>query len=154
MKHNPKKLQGKTKREYSLEEDLLILEKVIPRLKFQKLSSTGFITQSDAMELARELRRNFGGVSTRWEGLVQHWLLEHYTGTTGFRVEVMLTKLVAQRYTDYKGIDWSEIVNQHKDFAGHNRASIRLLFRSCLKAARKQKKTEAVRKINIRVPLI
>jgi len=141
---NPRQQQGKKRRGYSLEEDFLILEKVIPRLKFQKLSSTGFIPQPDAMELARELQRNFKCVNNRWECLMQHWLLEHFTGTTGFKVEMMLTKLVAQKYNDYKGIDWSEFVNQHKDFVGHTRASISQLFQTCLKSARTLKKSDAV----------
>ena len=146
MKCNPRQQQeqGKKKREYSLEEDLLILEKVIPRLINQTLSSTGFISQSDAMELATELQRNFKCVIKRWEAHLQCWLLQHYTGTVGFRVESMLTRLVAQKYKDYKGVDWSEIVSQHKEFAGHTRTSINELFQRCVLAARKLKKSNAV----------
>ena len=144
LKCNPRQQQGKKKREYSLEEDLLILEKVIPRLKFQKLSSTGFISQSDAMELATELHRNFKCVGLRWERFMQRWLLQHYTGTSGFKVEGMLTRLVAQNYKDYRGIDWSRMMNQHKEFTGHTRASICQLYHACLQAARKLKKTDAV----------
>ena len=144
LKCNPSQQQGKKKREYSLEEDLLILEKVIPHLKVQKLSSTGFISQSDAMGLATELQRNFKCVGFRWERFMQRWLLQHYTGTSGFRVEGMLTRLVAQNYKDYRGIDWSEMINQHKEFTGHTRASICQLYQNCLQAARKLKKTDAV----------
>jgi len=144
LKCNPRQPQGKKKREYSLEEDLLILEKVIPRLKVQKLSSTGFISQSYAMELATELQRNFKCIGLRWERFMQRWLLQHYAGTSGFKVEGMLTRLVADEYKDYRGIDWSTIVNQHKEFAGHTRQSISQLYQACLQAARKLKKTDAV----------
>ena len=60
FKSNPKSLQGKTYRAYSLGEDFLIIDKVIPRLKHQKLSSTGFLSSSDSMELATELKRKLG----------------------------------------------------------------------------------------------
>ena len=96
------------------------------------------------MELATELHRNFKCVGLRWERFMQRWLLQHYTGTSGFKVEGMLTRLVAQNYKDYRGIDWSRMMNQHKEFTGHTRASICQLYHACLQAARKLKKTDAV----------
>ena len=113
-------------------------------MKFQRLSSTGFLSQSAAMELATELQRYYISVKLHWEQSLQPMLLQHYTGTTGFRVERMMTNLVAQKFTDYRGVDWSELVNQHKEFAGHTSASISQVFRNCLEFARKQKKTVAV----------
>jgi len=44
-----------TKRRFSIEEDLLILEKIIPRLKFKTLSSSGFLSDTELMGLATEL---------------------------------------------------------------------------------------------------
>ena len=40
----------------------------------------------------------------------------------------MLTSLVAERYNDHKGIDWSEIVNRHEEFVGHTGASINQIY--------------------------
>ena len=60
--------------------------------------------------------------------ILQPCLLQHYTGTTGFRVERMLTRLVAEKFSDHRGIDWTEIVNQHKEFVGHTSASLRHIF--------------------------
>ena len=71
-------------------------------------------------------------------------LLQHYTGTTGFRVEKMLTRLVAEKYKDHRGIDWSEIVKQHKEFVGHTKTSISKIFGNCQKAAKLQKKTKSL----------
>merc|ERR550517_1647456 len=96
------------------------------------------------MELAREMKRHFKGVSKHWDRSMQPCLLQHYAGISGFKVEGMLTRLVAQNYDDYREINWSEIVNQHKEFAGHTVASISQIFRNCLKSARKQKKNDAV----------
>ena len=55
---------------------------------------------------------------------IQPWLLQHYAGTPGFRIERMLTKLVTEKFTDHRGIDWAEIVSQHKDLMGHTDTSL------------------------------
>ena len=75
----------------------------MPRLKVQKLSNTGFFSQLDAMKLGTEPHRNFTFTRVCWECFLQPMLLQHYIGTTGFRVEKMLTSLVAQKYEDHKG---------------------------------------------------
>ena len=144
MKSNPNWDQGQKKRAFSLEEDLLILDTVIPNLKFQKLSGPGCFSLSDAIQLSKELQRNYRSVKLHWESTLQRWLLQHYNGTSGLRVEKMLTCLVAQRYTDHMGIDWSDIVNQHKEFAGHTSPSIRKIFHTCLRFTKKQKRTDTV----------
>merc|ERR1712110_2470 len=131
---NPDHLQkGKS---FTFEEDLHILDKIIACLKFQKLSSAGFLSQSAWVELGKEFQRNVGSVRHHWEALLQPWLLQHYTGTSGFRIERMLTSLVAEKFNDHRGIDWSEIVNQHKDFVGHNGASISKIYNRILRRAK------------------
>ena len=127
-------------RRFSSQEDLTILDKIIPRLKFQKLSSSGFLSQSNLMELASEIQRQHLSVRERWMVILQPWLLQHYTGTAGFRVERMLTRLVALKFKDERGIDWSEIVSQHKEFAGHTGYSLSKLFTKCVRSAKSQKK--------------
>jgi len=126
---------------FSLEEDFLILDKVVPGMKVNSLSSTGFLSQNVLMDLATEFKRDFQGVSLRWETRLQPWLLQHYTGTSGLRVERMLTALVAQKYKDHKGVDWSKIVKEQKEFAGHTSASIRQIFNNIRTTAMKKKKT-------------
>jgi len=127
------------KSKFSIEEDFLILDKVVPRMKVNNLSSTGFFSHKALMELATVFKRNYDSIKNRWETTLQHWLLQHYTGTSGLRVERMLTSLVAQKYKDHKGVDWSEIVKEHKEFAGHTNTSIRSLFHGCLRLAKLRK---------------
>ena len=55
-------------------------------------------------------------------------LPQHYTGTTGLRVERMLTSLIAEKFSDHKGIDWPGMVKKHPDFVGHTAASLRQIF--------------------------
>ena len=136
MKTNPNLQKA---RQFSLEEDQVILETVIPRLKILKLSSSGFLSQTDLVKLATEFHRNYASVKLRWTDHLQPWVLQHYAGTSGFRVERMLTSLVAQQFKDHLGIDWSEILNQHKEFAGHSSSSLGKIFRKCRGSAKQIK---------------
>ena len=129
--------QPNTRRPFSLEEDLLILEKVIPHLKFKTLSSSGFLSETELMELATEFQRGRGPVKFRWESTLQPWLLQHLTGTSSFKIEKMLTRVVAEKFTDLQGISWSNLVKQHKEFSGHTGTSLGSVYRkiiSCAKA--------------------
>jgi len=134
-------------RGFTAEEDLLILEKIVPRLKNLNLSSSGFLSQSDTLELATEFHRNPETVRGRWERYLQPWILQHFTGTSGFRVERMLTKFVAENFSDYRGIDWSEIVNQHKEFAGHTSTSLRQIYHKVIKLYKEKSEVVSVQEV-------
>ena len=146
MMSHPEPLQ-KVKKSFTFEDDLLILDKIIPRLKFQKLSSAGFLSDSAWLELGKELQRNRASVRVHWEVILRPWLLQHYTGTTGFRIESMLTSLVAEKYNDHRGIDWSEIVSQHKEFVGHTSASISRIYRTVLAFAKRGKSDVSLKEV-------
>ena len=121
---------------FSCEDDLRVLDKIIPHLKFRKMSNSGFLSQAELMELANELQRSEGAIRHHWDMILHPWLLQHYTGTTGLRIERMLTSLVAERFNDHRGIDWSEILNQHKEFVGHTSCSISGIYKSILICAK------------------
>ena len=38
---------------------------------------------------------------------LQPWLLQHFTGTTGFRVELLLANMVAEKYKSMYEVDFS-----------------------------------------------
>ena len=48
----------------------------------------------------------------------------------------MLTSLVAEKFNDHLGIDWTEIVNQHKEFLGHTSSSISGIYHQILRHAK------------------
>jgi len=137
MKCNPN--LDSTRRKFTPEEHFLILDEVLPGLKTSGLSGTGFLSLEVPIRLATELKRNFEGVRLQWDLVLQPWLLQHYTGTSGLRVEIMVTSLVAQKFRDHRGVDWSLLVKEHKEFAGHTSASIRRIFYRCLGRAMKRK---------------
>ena len=137
---------SRKQREFTAEEDFLILERILPRLKFKKLSTSGFLLTSDLMELAGEFHRNHGSVRERWEGTLQPWLLQNLTGTSGLRVEFMLANLVIEKLgkdkvvAARKEINWEELVEQHKEFAGHTNRSLRRVYDGVINRAEKKYK--------------
>jgi len=135
---------NRKQREFTAEEDFLILDKIIPRLKFKKLSTSGFLLTSDLMELATESHRNHGSVRERWEGTLQPWLLQNFTSTSGFRVDVMLANLVMEKLGKdrmviaRRELDWGELVEQNKEFAGHTNRSLRRVYDGIINRAEKK----------------
>jgi len=137
MKSNP--MGWLKNRRISIEEDLRILDEIIPCLKNEYLSSNGgFLSQSNWLSLAKETGRDNSSLRRRWVRILQPWLLQHKAGTTGLRIERMLTRLVAEKFTCHKGIDWEEILHQHKEFKGHTSASLSAIFQKVRGNARNQ----------------
>ena len=59
----------------------------------------------------------------------------------------MLTSLVAEKYNDHRGIDWSEIVNQHKEFVGHTGHSLSLIYRMILHLVKRAKSDVSLQEV-------
>ena len=138
---------SRKQREFSAEEDFLILDRIIPRLRLKKLSTSGFLLTSDLMELATEFHRNHGSVRERWEGTLQPWLLQNFTSTSGLRVDVMLANLVMEKLGKdrmviaRRELDWGELVEQNKDFAGHTNRSLRRVYDGIINRAEKKNRS-------------
>ena len=130
---------GQAKKSFSVQEDLLILDEVILGMDVTKLSCVGTIPLSVATKVAKEIARPLKSIRTRWEYKILPCLLQHYTGTTGFRVERMLTSLIAEKFSDHKGIDWSEMVNQHPEFVGNTALSLNKIFHNIQRLAKSAK---------------
>ena len=112
-------------RKFTVTEDLAILDQMMPRLRNQRLSSSGFFDEKDFDLLCGELCRDPGSLRNRWEVVkllffnapylssmntvkvtLQPWLLQHFTGTTGFRVELLLANMVAEKYKSMYEVDF------------------------------------------------
>ena len=133
---------GRKRTGFTLKEDLVILDKIIPQLATQRLSHTGFLPQSALFEIGSELGKFHTTVVYRWGTILQPWLLQHFTGTSGFRVERMLANLVAEKWQDQKEIDFVNLVLQHKEFAGHTHISLSHIYSNLLQGAKKKLKLE------------
>ena len=124
MKSNPKTEEGKRARAFSYEGDLLILEKVISRLKFQKFSSTGFLFSDRccgawkrASEASQKCDQPLGTFAAVMVASTLHWHL-------WFKVDKMLTSLVAQKFKDHRGIDWTKSLQGTLVLASENYSTI------------------------------
>ena len=51
----------------------------------------------------------------------------------------MLASLVAEKFTDRKGIDWREMQGQHKEFVGHTGSSLGGIYREIFKNCKRSK---------------
>jgi len=129
-------------RKFSLEEDFVILDAIIPHLRTKNLSSGGFLTLSSLMKLGEQFERSHESVSRRWSATLQPCLIQHYCGTFGLRIERMLTRLVAQEYEDHFGINWSEVLKRNKEFTGHTASSLGWIFAKCRSGAKRKYKRE------------
>jgi len=138
---------NRAQRKFSLQEDLLILDEVILRLDVSKLSCVGDLPPTSSTKLAKDMGRTKDVLPTRWNRYILPCLLQHYAGTTGFRVERMLTRLVADKFTDAMGIDWDEIVGQHKEFLGHTRTSLSKTFQYISNNAKRYKGAESLQEV-------
>ena len=59
----------------------------------------------------------------------------------------MLTSIVAEKYNDHRGIDWSESVNEHKEFVGHTASSISDIYRKVLNHAKAKKSDVSLQEV-------
>ena len=96
------------------------------------LSSSGYLSETELMELATEFQRGRSSVKFRWEHILQPWLLQHLIGTSSLKIEKMLTRVVADKFTDIQGIGWSDLVKQHKEFSGHTGSSLGGVYRNII----------------------
>ena len=118
--------------------------KVILGMDVTKLSCIRTFPTSLANKVAKETGRTQQTIKFRWSEKILPFLLQHYTGTTGYRVERMLTSLIAENFSDRKEIDWSEIVKQYPDFVGHTDKSLSKLFHKVHSIAKRAKSGDSV----------
>ena len=64
-----------------------------------------------------------------------------------FRIERMLTRLVAEKFTDRVGINWSELVNQHKEFVEHTSTSLSGTFHKILYSSKKHGRSLSLQEV-------
>jgi hypothetical protein len=114
------------KKHLALEEDLLIVDRVLERLQGRRLADK-MLLERDWQELGHQLNRSSVYTRQRWETILQPWLLQHAAGTLNLRVEQMLVGHIAGRYTDRSDIHWDEVVAK---FAGHTVHSVKRLFKN------------------------
>jgi len=120
------------KKPFTLLEDVILLEElIIPRLGGDKLSELK-LKSCDFAELTERFGKSERAACQRWERILQPWLLQHYSGTLGLRVEIVLSEYIADNYTNFSDINWAHVA-ANQEFVGHIGNSLRQLYLSHLK---------------------
>merc|ERR1712098_870604 len=97
----------KQKRLFSLEEDLLILDRVFPHLHKKLLKDLQFnFTDVTIQELATLLSRDAINVNVRWASVLHSWILQYSSGTLNFDIRKMLLNHLADTFCSKDDIDW------------------------------------------------
>jgi len=124
---------------FSLEEDLTIMDKVLPHLDGKLLKNLVFHFDDDIIkELAVSLVRDERSVLKRWTNILQAWILQFHTGTLNLDIRRMLINYLADTFQSKDDIDWP-LVAERPEFVGHTVRSLRYTFFNIVPMVRKFK---------------
>lgn len=117
----------KRSKRFSLLEDELILEKVLPILQNKKLKDI-VLQESSFKDLSTAIGRSSPcSVYKRWSCVLQPWIMQYETGTLNFDIRQMLINHLSETYSNRESIRW-DIVAKRPEFAGHTEISLRHTF--------------------------
>jgi len=116
------------RRDYSLVEDLLIMDRMLKRLPGKRLEDLEMLVDSTTPEFLTSLGRTMiSGPMYRWGVQLKPWILQHYAGTLNLDIKRMLANYIADTFDSFDSIDWALVV-QRPDFAGHTMSSLKHMF--------------------------
>merc|ERR1719334_2364417 len=82
------------------------------------------MTSEEWSEVGDKIHKTWNGVRRRWTLHLYPMLLQHYSGTLNFRVEVLLANHVEDMYIDFQSIVWNDVASK-KEFVGHTVNSLK-----------------------------
>jgi len=128
------------KRLFSLEEDLLIMDSVLPALGKNLLKDLVLPFTGDLIQkLSTDLKRVKNPIYQRWRDVLQPWILQYYTGTLNLDIRRMLLNYMADTFGSREDIDWL-LVAERPEFVGHTEFSLRRVFFTTLDIVKRHEK--------------
>ena len=121
-------MSRKIRKQFTLEEDCMILDATLENLKTSSLHESNI---SDCAQLSIRLNRNRESVFHRWDKQLKTWLLGYFTGTLNLDIKMMLANSIAERFDTIESIDWDSL-STLKEFSSHTAASLQMIFRTLL----------------------
>ena len=109
----------------SLEEDFIIIDSVVEKLKAQD-DKLGELTV-ESKNLEQVVGRHPNTVYHRWERYLKVWLLGYYRKTLNMEIRMMLANCLADNFKDIDSIDW-DFVSKFSEFQGHTIISLKRVF--------------------------
>jgi len=128
-------------RQYSLAEDIFIMEAVLKHLSGNSLESLSLHKDSEWVRIGKEIGRP-RGTRQRWEFSLKPWLLQHFSGTLNLDIRRMLANYLAEHFEDINSVDWGQVSKKPK-FAGHSQASLRNVFSYLFKLTKEKLKVDS-----------
>jgi len=128
---------SQTHREYTFEEDIVILDAVLKHLDKQSLKELN-LPNYDWKGIGALLGRAQVSPCLRWGCHLKPWILQHYSGTLNLDIRRMLGNYLADNFKDINSIDWPSVATK-SEFAGHTEPSLRNVFFSNIFFRTKQK---------------
>ena len=127
----------------SLAEDEVILEKLLPGLKGNKLHELVLHNDGSLNDLAATLGRPNNGhsLALRWAHQLQPWIMQHYAGTLNLDIRLMLVNHLAKTYQSRDSVDWNAVADI-SEFAGNTAKILKYTFTQLLHTATKSLTTE------------
>jgi len=121
-------MSRKIRKQFTLEEDCMILDATLENLKTSSLHESNI---SDCAQLSIRLNRNRESVFHRWDKQLKTWLLGYFTGTLNLDIKMMLANSIAERFDTIESIEWDSL-STLKEFSSHTAASLQMIFRTLL----------------------
>ena len=121
-------MSRKIRKQFTLEEDCMILDATLENLKTSSLHESNI---TDCAQLSIRLNRNRESVFHRWDKQLKTWLLGYFTGTLNLDIKMMLANSIAERFDTIESIDWDSL-STLKEFSSHTAASLQMIFRTLL----------------------
>jgi len=129
-----RKLKGgctgaRTHKVFSLEEDEIIMNKVLGNIHKKKLSELVLPVDTSLHDLAVTLGRptNALSLANRWTYYLQPWILQYYAKSLNLDIRQMLANHVSETYESRESIDW-DAISKIPDFAGHTAGSLGYIY--------------------------
>jgi len=113
---------------FSFEEDMIIIDKVLDKLKSSDKGLREIITfPSDIFEVGTLLKRSHQSVYEHWKSIILTTILGHYNKCLNLDIKLMLANFLASNFQTTSEINWKIVLSQ-PEFSGHTEISVKKVF--------------------------
>eukprot|EP00092_Neocalanus_flemingeri_P090025 GFUD01113999.1.p1 GENE.GFUD01113999.1~~GFUD01113999.1.p1 ORF type:complete len:242 (+),score=55.56 GFUD01113999.1:64-726(+) len=127
---------GKTWREvrqYTLTEDLVIIDAVLKELKGNSLEKLDLPSYREWKTIGDQIGRQERHVKFRWEYYLKPWLLQHFSGTLNLDIRRMLANYLADNFEGVDSVNWLSVASRTEFWTSLRYQYVKLFNRSKLK---------------------
>eukprot|EP00092_Neocalanus_flemingeri_P024642 GFUD01026727.1.p1 GENE.GFUD01026727.1~~GFUD01026727.1.p1 ORF type:complete len:589 (+),score=147.44 GFUD01026727.1:79-1845(+) len=120
------KIVSRDRRDFTLMEDLVIMDAVLVQLPEKPLEMID-LSYAEWNCIGAPQSRDKSCLDARWKLYLKPWLLQFFSGTLNLDIRRMLANYLAEHFADIDSVDWYSVASKQK-FAGHTMQSLRYIF--------------------------